>query len=60
MKQTLTKEIAQKMYESIEQSLKDFALLNYPELGKKQLPKSCGGFGDIRCWYVEYNIYKHQ
>ena len=40
MKQTLTKEIAQKMYESNEQSLKDFALLNYPELGKKQLPKS--------------------
>ena len=40
MKPTLTKEIAQKMYESNEQSLKDFALLNYPELGEKQLPKS--------------------
>ena len=51
MKQTLTKEIAQKMYESNEQSLKDFALLNYPELGKKQLPKSWDELKTIDGYY---------
>ena len=55
MKQTLTKEIAQKMYESNEQSLKDFALLNYPELGGKQLPKTWEELKDVKGWYVEYN-----
>ena len=52
MKPTLTKEIAQKMYESNEQSLKDFALLNYPELAKKQLPKSWEELGEIKGYYV--------
>ena len=55
MKPILTKEIAQKMYESNEQSLKDFALLNYPELGKKQLPKAWEELKDVKGWYVEYN-----
>ena len=55
MKPTLTKEIAQKMYESNEQSLKDFALLNYPELAKKQLPKSWEELGVISGWYVNLN-----
>ena len=55
MKPILTKEIAQKMYESNEQSLKDFALLNYPELGKKQLPKTWEELKDVKGWYVEYN-----
>ena len=55
MKPTLTKEIAQKMYESNEQSLKDFALLNYPELGKKQLPKTWDELKDVKGWYIEYN-----
>ena len=53
MKPTLTKEIAQKMYESNEQSLKDFALLNYPELAKKQLPKSWEELGEIKGYYTE-------
>jgi len=55
MKQTLTKEIAQKMYESNEQSLKDFVLLNYPELVEKQLTKSWEELKDVKGWYVEYN-----
>ena len=55
MKPILTKEIAQKMYESNEQSLKDFALLNYPELGKKQLPKTWEELKDVKGWYIEYN-----
>ena len=55
MKPILTKEIAQKMYESNEQSLKDFALLNYPELGEKQLPKTWEELKDVKGWYVEYN-----
>jgi len=53
MKPILTKEIAQKMYESNEQSLKDFALLNYPELGKKQLPKSWEELVAFKGFYVD-------
>ena len=57
MKPILTKEIAQKMYESNEQSLKDFALLNYPELCKKQLPKSWEELGKIKGFYVTNDSY---
>jgi len=51
MKAIFTKEIAQKMYESNEQSLKDFALLNYPELRKKQLPKTWDELKTIDGYY---------
>lgn len=36
----LTKETAIKMLESTDESIRQFALDNYPELGKKKLPKT--------------------
>lgn len=53
MKQVnLSLELAKKMYEGTNEELKQFALENYPELGKKPLPKSWEELEDKKGWFV--------
>lgn len=51
----LSKEVAQQMYDSGIESIKQFALDNYPELAKKQLVKSWEGLVKVGGFYVDYD-----
>jgi len=51
----LSLEVAKEMYNSGIESIKSFALENYPELMKKELPKSWEELGIIRGYYTTTN-----
>jgi len=48
----LTKEVAELMYKSEDESVRAFALSNYPELGEKPLPKTWEELVEIKGGYV--------
>jgi hypothetical protein len=49
---TMSLELARQMYESGNEEMKAFAIENYPELDKSQLPKSWDELKDKRGWYA--------
>ena len=51
----LSQETAKRWYEGIDEELKALALQTYPELGKKQLPKSWGELQRVLGYYVNNN-----
>ena len=52
MKAKLTKEVAEKMYKSEDESVRAFALSNYPELGEEVLPKTWEELGELDGYYI--------
>ena len=52
MKAKLTKEVAEKMYKSEDESVRAFALSNYPELEEEVLPKTWEELGRIYGCYI--------
>ena len=55
MKAKLTKEVAEKMYKSEDESVRAFALSNYPELGEEVLPKTWEELGNLDGYYIHSN-----
>lgn len=51
----LSLEVAKEMYNSKIESIKSFALENYPELSKKELPKSWEELKTIKGYYTTSN-----
>lgn len=55
MKAELTREVAEKMYKSDDESVRAFALSNYPDLEVKALPKTWEELESVKGAYIDAN-----